>query len=93
MPESRATAGINQELVGFTVMPFDFVPVSPRDIVQTPSEQVLIDQSIADTFRRFQMVALIALGGVFIGTAISSVVSHIKNKKHAKAEAEGYYVR
>ena len=78
MPESRAIAGINQSLIDFTVMPFDFVPLTIRDevVFEHPESMVV-------TFRRLQRVAFWVLGVVFSLTLVSIVISHFVKKKKA----------
>jgi len=57
-----------------------------------PFEPMLGQQhTLVDTLRRYQTIALIALGGVFVGTVISSVASHFSKKRRAEAQAKGYF--
>ena len=92
MPESRAVAGVNQDLVDFTIMPLNFVPLNLRDGPPTTHEHVFVSEpeSMAEAFRRYQVIVFVALAGVFLGTALSSIVSYFNNKKRAEAEARGF---
>jgi len=95
MPESRAVAGVNQELIGFTVMPFDFVPLELRNGVSaqpaaTSDALTASTPSLTDMIQHYQTIILIALGGVFIGTVISFIISHFSQKKRTEAEARGF---
>ena len=65
MPESRAVAGINQRLVDFTVMPFDFVPADIRD-------DLVFDhpKSMVGVYLRYQKMAVWLVGGVFAVTLL-----------------------
>jgi len=94
MPESRAIAGVNQELIEFTVMPFEFTPLALREQngYSVPFEFMAVtqQQAVADTFRLYQFIAFVALGGVFAGTVISCVVSFLGRKKRDEAEARGF---
>ena len=76
MPESRVSAGINQGLVDFTVMPFDFVPMTVRDEVVFEHPE-----SMVATYMRFQWVAIWAMGGVLMLTLLSILVSHFNKKR------------
>jgi len=88
MPESRAATGVSQELIDFVVMPLYFTPLSLRESAPIPFEPV--GHMADETFQRYQMIMLAALGGVFLGTAISSIVSYVNKKKRDDAEARGY---
>jgi len=96
MPESRGAAGINQEVVDFAVMPFEFAPLGMRNGNGTfvasfePAVALSQQQDTIDIFRQYQMIGIIALGGVFVGTVISHIVSYYSKSKQAKAEADGY---
>ena len=95
MPESRAIAGVNQELIDFTVMPFEFVPLALRDSDPAVPEAMLVaarpnHNPMMDMFQRYQTIALIAMGGVFVGTVISSLVSYVGRKRREEAEARGF---
>jgi len=93
MPESRTAAGINQQLVDFAVMPFYFVPLGMREgtpVISVFDPAMAAPETMADTFQWYQTIILIALGGAFVGTVISHVISHFGQKKRAKAEESGY---
>jgi len=92
MPESRISAGVNQSLVDFTVAPFELTRLDAR--YENPFELTRLDaryenpfvhsveQTRADTYRRFQTIALIILALIFLATLASTIISHqSKNKK------------
>jgi len=88
-------AGANQELIDFTVMPFEFVPLALRDSDPAVPEAMMIaarpnHNPMLDMFQRYQLIALVALGGVFVGTVISSLASHYGRKRREEAEARGF---
>jgi len=76
MPESRAVTGVNQGLVNFTVMPFDFVPMTIRDevVFEQPS-------SMVEVYVQWQRIALWVVGAVFVVTVGSLVVTAMRKKK------------
>lgn len=80
MPESRAIAGINQGLVDFAVMPFDFVPITIRDEVTFEHPE-----SMVATYMRFQQIAVWVLGGVLTLTLFSILVAHLFQKRKVVA--------
>ncbi|MCL2362044.1 MAG: hypothetical protein FWC73_09560 [Defluviitaleaceae bacterium] len=92
MPETRGAGGINQDVVDFAVMPFDFVPLALRDdaTLATSFEALIANQPMANTFHRYQLIVLVALAGMTVGTAISSFVSHVNKKRQNEAEAKLY---
>lgn len=71
MPESRATAGINQSLVNFTVTPFDFVPMTIRDDVAFE-----YPESMVGVYARFQRIAIWVMAGVLAVTLASILIYH-----------------
>jgi len=75
MPESRGVVGINQSLVDFAVMPFDFVPLDIRDEVIFAQPE-----SMLPTYTRFQIFTLWVVGGVLTVTMLSFLISYLKEK-------------
>jgi len=95
MPESRAAAGVSQDLVDFAVMPLYFAPLSLRSIGPAAHDAAFgpaqaNTHALYYTLQRYQIIALVALCGVFAGTVISSLVSRFGRKKREEAEARGY---
>jgi len=93
MPESRGALGINHDLVEFAVTPFDFAPVELREAT-TPAVSFAAmpnPQEFSNPFQLYQLIALVALAGVFVGTAISSIVSHVNMKRRGQAETLGFF--
>ena len=81
MPQSRLGAGINQTLLDFSVSPFDFAPVDIRDAIVFEQPE-----SLVETFQRYQLIALIALGIVLLGTLASVFISYQNRRKKRKKE-------
>ena len=80
MPESRAIAGVNQGLVNFAVMPFDFAPTTIRDemVFEQP-------ESVVDMFVQWQWIAMWVLGVVVLGTVLGVVgLWFVQRKRHSK---------
>jgi len=81
MPESRISAGVNQSLVDFTVAPFELTRLDAR--YENPFVHS-VEQTRADTYRRFQMIALIILALIFLATLASTIISHQNKKKKVR---------
>ena len=78
MPESRISAGINQDLVDFAVAPFDFVNIGSRD--HAPFEHLFVEP-MTETFRLYQIIAASSTGGILLILTISNIVEYFKRKK------------
>jgi len=76
MPESRAVAGVNQQLVNFAVMPFDFTPSMVRDqlVFEHP-------ESMVDVFGRMQRIGIWVAVGVLVVTLASLPVTYFYTKR------------
>jgi len=77
MPESRTTTGVNHELVGFTVAPFEIG--SP--VVRSALEAVYANLE-------FLYWAMWIFGGLLVLTLLSYVVGHLRAKHSARKRAE-----
>ena len=81
MPESRAVAGINQRLVDFTVMPFDFAPMDIRDeLVFNHPESMIV------AYLRYQRIAVWVVTGVFGVTLLSIFGSLVYRKRKLRVK-------
>ena len=81
MPESRVSAGINQNLVDFAVMPFDFMRLEYRD---DPTFEQFYVESAAERFHRYRSIALWVTGSVFTITLLSSFTSRSRRKRKTR---------
>ncbi|MCL2368263.1 MAG: hypothetical protein FWC72_04640, partial [Oscillospiraceae bacterium] len=70
MPESRAPGGLNRDLVGFAVSPFDAVPPAVR------AEMEAVEASL-----RFFRLATWILGGLILVTALAYLGGHFRAKR------------
>gem|GEM_PF-2629862 len=82
MPESRAAAGINQGLVNFTVMPFDFVPLTIRDELHTydPDSNIQL-------FIQIQNIGIWVVAGILALTLLSFPITYVIHKKRQHGES------
>jgi hypothetical protein len=71
MPESRTTAGINSDLVAFTVQPFEFMPPAIRTVTH-------VDINSNDSYQTRMMVVLLSLMSTSIATLILLGWLHLK---------------
>ena len=78
IPESRDFGGVNQNLVSFTVSPFEFTPMEVREGVQTTT---LFVEPIAVQYQTYQNIALILVGFMFTITMLVNGVLHYRAKK------------
>jgi hypothetical protein len=87
IPQSRAATGVNPDLVDFAVSPFEFVPMSPRDLagqVQQLSFQHQHAYTAAVSFRFYQTVTLVAAGCLVLASGAIATVSHVRRKRSDK---------
>ena len=78
MPESRSPSGLNRNLVGFTVAPFDFIPPSLRSGAVIDTSMM---QPLHETYKKYLWLVIPIAGGVFLVTILSYLISYLRKQK------------
>jgi len=86
MPENRAFSGFNQNLIDFTVSPFELRPPAIRPALLANDEAPVL--TFQQEFGRFRWILPVAAGTLFLSVAAVSIVMWLRKRKQAELVEE-----
>ncbi len=82
MPESRSPAGLNRDLVGFTVSPVEFSAPDAKN-----EENTVTQEPLSSTYETYLWIAIWVLAGLLIVTLLSYLWTFRRRKRIADSGA------